>query len=85
MPIVTPEKYREVLDAVGSDGHSIPAIDIASASVLIAVPEGFSEAESDGITQVSCQGGQFAPGKSHKDDGGGLLHPLLPSSAKSVG
>lgn len=67
MPIVTPEKYRGVLDAARTGGYAIPAINVTSSSTLIAALEGFSEAESDGIIQVSYGGGQFASGQSNKD------------------
>lgn len=67
MPIVTPEKYREVLDAARTGGYAIPAINVTSSSTLIAALEGFSEAESDGIMQVSYGGGQFASGQSNQD------------------
>jgi fructose-bisphosphate aldolase class II len=67
MPIVTPERYRGVLDAARTGGYAIPAINVTSSSTLIAALEGFSEAESDGIIQVSYGGGQFASGQSNKD------------------
>lgn len=67
MPIVSPDKYREVLDAARNGGYAIPAINVTSSSTVIAALEGFSEAESDGIVQVSYGGGQFASGRSNQD------------------
>ncbi len=67
MPIATPDKYREMLDTARSDGHALPAINVTSSSTVLAALEGFSEAASDGIIQVSYGGGEFASGQSNKD------------------
>jgi fructose-bisphosphate aldolase class II len=67
MPIATPEKYREMLDAARSGGFALPAINTTSSSTILAALEGFSEAESDGIIQFSYGAGEFASGQSNKD------------------
>lgn len=67
MPIATPEKYREMLDAARAGHHALPAINTTSSSTILAALEGFSEAESDGIIQFSYGAGEFASGQSNKD------------------
>ena len=67
MPIVTPEKYKAMIDKAREDGYAVPAINATSSSTMLAALEGFSEAESDGIIQVSYGGGEFASGQSNKD------------------
>ena len=67
MPIVTPEKYREMLDSAQSGGYAIPAINVTSSTTILAALEGFSDAASDGIIQVSYGGGEFASGQSNKN------------------
>lgn len=67
MPIATPDKYREMLDAARAGLYALPAINATSSSTILAALEGFSEAESDGIIQFSYGAGEFASGQSHKD------------------
>ena len=67
MPIVTPEKYREMYDAARQRGFAYPAINATSSSTILAALEGFAAAESDGIIQVSFGAGEFASGQSNKD------------------
>ncbi len=66
MPIATPEKYREMLNAARSGGFALPAINVTSSTTILAALEGLSEAGSDGILQVSYGGGEFASGQSNK-------------------
>ena len=40
MPIVTPEKYREMLDAARAGHYALPAINTTSSSAIIAALEG---------------------------------------------
>jgi len=56
-----------MIDTARADGFALPAINATSSTTLIAALEGFSEAESDGIIQVSYGGGEFASGQSNKD------------------
>jgi fructose-bisphosphate aldolase class II len=67
MPIATPEKYRAMLDAAKSGGYALPAINVTSSSTMNAAMQGFAEAESDGIVQISTGGGEFASGLAVKD------------------
>ena len=67
VPIATPDKYREMLDSARSNGFALPAINVTSSTTMLAAFEGFSEAESDGIVQVSYGGGEFASGQSNND------------------
>jgi fructose-bisphosphate aldolase, class II len=64
VPIVTPEKYREMFQAARDGGYAYPAINVTSSSTIVAALEGFSEAGSDGILQVSYGGAEFASGQS---------------------
>ena len=62
MPIVNFEKYGEMLDRAKKGGFAYPAINVTSNETVNAALEGFAEAKSDGIIQVSTGGGQFASG-----------------------
>ncbi len=55
-----------MLDAARDGGWALPAINITSSTTALAALEGFSEAESDGILQISYGGAEFASGQSHK-------------------
>jgi fructose-bisphosphate aldolase, class II len=67
MPIPTPQKYREMLDAARNGGFALPAINVTSSTTIVAAFEGLSQAGSDGILQVSYGGGEFASGQSNKN------------------
>jgi len=67
MPIASPETYREMFARARGQGFAYPAINVTSSSTLLAALEGFAEAESDGIIQISYGGGEFASGQSNKD------------------
>lgn len=67
MPIATPDKYREILRTARAGGYALPAINVSSSTTLLAALEGFSEAGSDGILQVSYGAAEFASGQSNKD------------------
>jgi fructose-bisphosphate aldolase class II len=67
MPIATHEKYREMLDAAGQGHFAYPAINVTGSESLNAALTGFSEAESDGIIQVSTGGGEFLSGSKVKE------------------
>lgn len=62
MPIVNFEKYGEMLDRAKQGGFAYPAINCTSNETVNAALEGFAEAKSDGIIQVSTGAGQFASG-----------------------
>src|SRR5918995_1897675 len=67
MPIATPEKYAEMLDAAKSQGFAFPAINVTSSQTLNAAIRGFAEAGSDGIVQVSTGGADYLSGPTVKD------------------
>jgi fructose-bisphosphate aldolase class II len=73
MAIATPETYSAMLDAAKAGGYAFPAINITSSSTITAAIQGFAEAESDGIIQVSVGGGQYASGGTIKDQVTGSL------------
>lgn len=62
MPIVDFEKYSEMLDRAKAGKFAYPAINITSNETINAALEGFQEANSDGIIQVSTGAGEFASG-----------------------
>ena len=67
MPVASPETYRAMLEAAKTGGHALPAINVTSSTTLNAAMQGFAEAESDGIIQISTGGGEFASGLGVKD------------------
>ncbi|CAN5834420.1 class II fructose-bisphosphate aldolase [soil metagenome] len=67
MPIATSDEYRQMLDAARSGRFAFPAINVTSSSTLNAALEGFAEAESDGIVQISTGGAEFLSGQYLKD------------------
>src|SRR6478752_6042290 len=73
MPIATPEKYAEMLDAAKSKAFAFPAINVSSSQTLNAALAGFAEAESDGIIQVSTGGAEYLSGPTVKNMVSGSL------------
>ncbi|QIX25409.1 class II fructose-bisphosphate aldolase [Nocardioides sp. JQ2195] len=67
MPIATPEVYAEMLDAAKARGFAYPAINVSSSQTLNAALQGFADAGSDGIIQVSTGGAEYLSGPSVKD------------------
>jgi fructose-bisphosphate aldolase class II len=67
MAIATPESYNAMLDAAKAGSYAFPAINVTSSSTVTAAIQGFAEAESDGIIQVSIGGAQYASGSTIKD------------------
>ena len=67
MPIASPEVYQEMYAKAKAGGYAYPAINITSSQTLIAAIQGFAEAGSDGIIQVSTGGAEYASGASVKD------------------
>ena len=73
MTIATPERYAEMLDAAHRGGYAYPAINVTSTQTLNAALQGFAEAESDGIIQVSVGGAEYWSGSTIKDRVAGSL------------
>ena len=67
MPIATPEVYAEMLDKAKAGSFAYPAINISSSQTINAALQGFAEAGSDGIIQVSTGGGEYASGPTIKN------------------
>ncbi|MDQ4052962.1 MAG: class II fructose-bisphosphate aldolase [Actinomycetota bacterium] len=67
MPIATPEKYAEMLDAAKAGSFAFPAINVSSSQTLNAALKGFADAGSDGIIQVSTGGAEYLSGPTVKD------------------
>src|ERR1700740_240695 len=67
MPVATPEKYAEMLDAAKSKGFAFPAINVSSSQTLNAALQGFAEAGSDGIIQIYTGGAEYLSGPPIKD------------------
>ena len=67
MPIATPEVYAEMLDRAKAGAFAYPAINVTSSQTLNAALQGFAEAGSDGIVQVSTGGAEYLSGQTVKD------------------
>jgi fructose-bisphosphate aldolase class II len=73
MPIATPEVYAAMLDAAKQGSFAYPAINISSSQTVNAALQGFTEAGSDGIVQVSTGGAEYASGPTIKNQVTGAL------------
>lgn len=62
MPIVNYERYCEMLDKAKKEGYAYPGVNVTTMDTANAAIEGFAEAQSDGIVQVSTGGGAHATG-----------------------
>jgi fructose-bisphosphate aldolase, class II len=67
MPIATPEVYAAMLDTAKKSSFAYPAINVSSSQTLNAALQGFTEAGSDGIVQVSTGGAEYASGPTIKN------------------
>src|SRR4051794_15464712 len=67
MPIASPEVYREMLDRAKAGAFAYPAINVTSSQTLNAALQGFAEAGSDGIIQVSTGGAEYVSGPTVKN------------------
>ncbi|WP_207453579.1 class II fructose-bisphosphate aldolase [Desertivibrio insolitus] len=73
MPIATPEQYAEMLDKAKNNAFAYPAINVSSSQTINAVLQGLSEAESDGIIQVTTGGADYFAGHTVKNRASGAL------------
>lgn len=71
MPIATPEAYVEMLDRAKRQRFAYPAINVTSSQTLNAALQGFAEAESDGIIQVSVGTALYLSGNKVQDRAAG--------------
>src|SRR5215218_5197805 len=67
MPIASPEVYREMLDRATAGAFAYPAINVTSSQTLNAALQGFAEAGSDGIIQISTGGAEYVSGPTVKN------------------
>jgi fructose-bisphosphate aldolase, class II len=67
MPVATPEVYAAMLDAAKQGSFAYPAINVSSSQTLNAALQGFAEAGSDGIVQVSTGGAEYLSGPTIKN------------------
>src|SRR6478735_10520261 len=67
MPIATPDAYNEMLDRAKAGAFAYPAINVSSSQTLNAALQGFAEAGSDGIIQVSTGGAEYLSGPQVKN------------------
>ena len=67
MPVATPEVYAQMIDRANEGKFAYPAINVSSSQTLNAALQGFTEAGSDGIIQVSTGGAEYFSGPTIKD------------------
>jgi fructose-bisphosphate aldolase class II len=67
MPIATPEIYAQMLDTAKEKSFAFPAINVSSSQTLNAALQGFADAESDGIIQISTGGAEYLSGPGVKN------------------
>jgi fructose-bisphosphate aldolase class II len=58
----SPEEYAAMLDSAAAGRYAFPAINVTSSQTLNAAMEGFAEAGSDGIVQVTVGGARYISG-----------------------
>ncbi len=73
MPVATPEQYAAMLDAAKAGAFAFPAVNVSSSQTLNAALQGFAEAGSDGILQVSFGGADYFAGHTVKNRAGGAI------------
>ena len=73
MPVATPEQYAEMLDKAKTKGFAYPAVNVSTSSTINAVLQGLSEAQSDGIIQVTTGGADYFAGQTVKNRASGAL------------
>lgn len=62
MPVATPAQYDQMLDAAMAAGFAFPAVNVTSSQTLNGVLQGFAQARSDGIVQVTVGGARYLGG-----------------------
>src|SRR3954466_15427977 len=67
MPLASPEASAEMLDRAKAGRFAYPAINVTSSQTLNAALQGFADAGSDGIVQVSTGGAEYLSGQKVKD------------------
>ncbi len=67
MPVATPEVYAEMFEKAKAGKFAYPAINVTSSQTANAALQGFAEAGSDGIIQISTGGAEYASGQKVKN------------------
>ena len=67
MAVATPEEYADMIDRAKAGKFAYPAINVSSSQTLHATLQGFAEAGSDGIIQVSTGGAEYFSGPTIKN------------------
>src|SRR5699024_10448360 len=67
MAVATPDQYAEMIDRAKAGKFAYPAVNVSSSQTAIAALQGFTEANSDGIIQVSFGGAEYLSGSTVKD------------------
>ena len=62
-----------MIDRAKAGGFAYPAVNVTSSQTVTAALQGFADAESDGIIQVSVGGAEYASGSTIKDRVAGSL------------
>ena len=62
MPIVDHQTYCALLDKALAEHYALPAINVLQIDTLNAAIEGFAEAQSDGIIQITPSAGECTAG-----------------------
>lgn len=73
MPIASPDQYSALIRGAKADGYALPAINVTSSQTLNAALDGFAEAESDGIIQISLGTALYLSGRRVRDRVAGTL------------
>ncbi|MCL2803453.1 MAG: class II fructose-bisphosphate aldolase [Micrococcales bacterium] len=73
MAIATPQTYAAMLDRAKEKRFAYPAVNVTSSQTATAALQGFADAESDGIVQVSVGGAEYISGATIKDRVAGSL------------
>ena len=73
MPVATPEQYAAMIDAAKTGAFAFPAVNVSSSQTLNAALQGFAEAGSDGIIQVTTGGADYFAGQTVKNRAGGAI------------
>jgi fructose-bisphosphate aldolase, class II len=77
MPIASPARYAEMLDAARARGFAYPAVNVTSSDTLNAALTGFADAGSDGIVQITAGGAAAL-------SGGGPAHAVAGARALAL-
>src|SRR4051794_5841574 len=84
MSIATAEDYAAMLDAAAAGGYAYAAVNVTSTQTLNAALQGFAEAQSDGIVEVSVGGADYLAGGRGPAAGARALAALAQEVARDL-